>query len=73
MAKRRANHEGTIYKRQDGRWVASVSLASGRRKSFYGRTRDEVVQKLTTGLQAGQDGLPLPSEQLKVGRCLSLR
>ena len=25
MPKRRANHEGTIYKRQDGRWVASVT------------------------------------------------
>ena len=70
MPKRRANHEGTIYKRQDGRWVASVTLPGGRRKSFYGTTRQEVAQKLTLGLKARLDGMPLPSEQLKVGRYL---
>ena len=42
MPKRRANHEGTIYKRQDGRWVASVVLPGGRRKSYYGKTRDHL-------------------------------
>ena len=70
MPKRRANHEGTIYKRQDGRWVASVTLPGGKRKSFYGQTRQEVAQKLTVGLKARLDGVPLPSEQLKVGRYL---
>src|ERR1700741_4026136 len=70
MSKRRANHEGTIYKRQDGRWVASVTLPGGKRKSFYGQTRQEVAQKLTVGLKARLDGVPLPSEQLKVGRYL---
>src|SRR5262249_34010268 len=70
MPKRRANHEGTIYKRQDGRWVASVTLPGGKRKSFYGQTRQEVAQKLTVGLKARLDGMPLPSEQLKVGRYL---
>ena len=67
MPKRRANHEGTIYKRQDGRWVASLTLPGGKRKAFYGRTRQEVAQKLTVGLKARQDGSPLPSEQLKIG------
>src|SRR5262252_4164764 len=70
MPKRRANHEGTIYKRQDGRWVASVTLPGGKRKSFYGQTRQEVAQKLTMGLKARLDGLPLPSERLTVGRYL---
>src|SRR5437870_4471536 len=70
MPKRRANHEGTIYKRQDGRWVASVTLPGGKRKSFYGQTRQEVAQKLTVGLKARLDGMPLPSDQLKVGRYL---
>jgi integrase len=71
MPKRRANHEGTIYKRQDGRWVASITLAGGKRKSFYAQTRQEVAQKLTVGLKARLDGLPLPSDQLKVGRYLT--
>src|SRR5215475_4129225 len=70
MPKRRANHEGTIYKRQDGRWVSSVTLPGGKRKYFYGRTRQEVAQKLTMGLKARLDGMPLPSEQLTVGRYL---
>jgi integrase len=70
MPKRRANHEGTIYKRKDGRWVASVMLPGGRRKSYYGQTREAVAQKLTNGLKAVQDGLPIPSDQLKVGRYL---
>lgn len=70
MPKRRANNEGTIYKRQDGRWVASVTLPGGKRKSYYGTTRQGVAQKLTRGLQSVQDGIPLPSEQLKCARYL---
>lgn len=70
MPKRRANHEGTIYKRQDGRWVASITLPGGKRKSFYGQTCQEVAQKLTVGLKARLDGVPLPSDQLKVERYL---
>jgi integrase len=70
MPKRRANHEGTIYKRQDGRWVASITLPGGKRKSFYGRTRQDVGQKLTVGLKTRLDGVPLPSEQLRLGRYL---
>lgn len=70
MAKRRANREGTLYKRQDGRWTASLSLPDGRRKSFYGPTRDDVNQKLTTALKSLQDGLPVPSESITVERFL---
>jgi hypothetical protein len=66
MPKRRANHEGTIYKRQDGRWVASVTLPGGKRKSYYGKTREEVGRKLTVGLKAVQNGVPVPRERLTV-------
>lgn len=50
MAKR-ANGEGTIFKRDDGRWVGSVSLgrdSNGKRirKTVYGITQAEVVDKL---------------------------
>ena len=38
MPKRRANHEGTLYKRQEGRSVASITLPRGKRKFFYGQT-----------------------------------
>ena len=44
MAKR-GNSEGSIYKRKDGRWAASVSVGwhdgKYRRKTLYGKTRRE--------------------------------
>jgi len=42
---RRAHGEGTIYKRKDGRWQASLQL-DGKRKTIYGKTRTEVAEKL---------------------------
>lgn len=43
---RRGRGEGTIrYRESDGRWEATVTLGS-QRKSFYGKTRREVTEKL---------------------------
>ncbi len=39
MAKRRGNGEGSIYRRADGKWCASVTIGhdeNGRRKRRYG-------------------------------------
>lgn len=49
--KRRANGEGTLRKRADGRWESSIMIGwkdDGRRliKSFYGRTQEEVRRKV---------------------------
>ena len=56
--KRRGNGEGSISKRSDGRWHARVSLPDGKRKHFYGRTRDEVRKKLDKAKATGRiDGL----------------
>jgi integrase len=52
MARRRANGEGTIYKRKDGLWCASLMVGrnpkTGRaiRKVVYGRTQKEAKSKL---------------------------
>ena len=47
MAKR-ANGEGTIYERPDGRWCAQIMVTSPdgrrRRKTLYGKTQSEVVR-----------------------------
>jgi integrase len=67
---KRGNSEGSIYKRADGRWTASVSVGYGRRKSYYGRTREEVARKLTLALKARQDGLPLVGEKQTVSQYL---
>ena len=64
---KRANGEGSIYQRKDGRWVGSAILLSpgGQRlrRSVYGRTRKEVHQQLTALLRADQLGLPTPDQR----------
>jgi integrase len=56
---RRANGEGTIYRRSDGRWTARLSLSSGKRKDFYGRSRQEVAKRLDAARRAQDEGLPV--------------
>ena len=58
---RRANGEGTVYKRADGRWEGAgyVLLPSGgrARRSVYGRTRADVHAKLVALQQQAQAGM----------------
>ena len=69
---RRANGEGTIYRRSDGRWTAAhyVLLPGGgrRRRAVYGRTRKEVADKLATLITKTQAGVPLAVEPWTVER-----
>ncbi len=64
---KRGHNEGTIFQRQDGRWVATVNLGydGGRRvrKSFYGRTRADVKDLLAKGLRDHQLGLPVARDE----------
>ena len=73
MAKRGAN-EGSIYKRGDGRWAATINLGwqngKRKRKTFYAQTRREVQEKLTKALRAHQQSLPVTSDRLTVGKYL---
>ncbi len=59
---RRGHNEGSIYQREDGRWVGVIDLGyhggKRKRKSFYGSTRREVQQKLIAALRDRQTGLP---------------
>ena len=61
MAKR-GNSEGSIYKRKDGRWAATVATSEGKRRTFYGKTRAEAHSKLQTAQRALTNGLPLVGE-----------
>lgn len=51
---KRANGEGTICKRADGRWVGAVTLGIDRttgkamRKFIYGKTQKDVMNKIST-------------------------
>jgi integrase len=73
---KRGQNEGSIYKRSDGRWAASLSLGYHggklRRKTFYGKTRREVQEKLTTALHEVQMGAsPTPTSRQLLGPFLS--
>ena len=65
--KRRSNGEGSIHKRQDGRWAATLTLPDGKRKSCYGKTRKDAQGKLVQALADVQRGLPLPSGRQRLG------
>jgi integrase len=56
---KRGNGEGSIYRRNDGRWVGEMTLEGRRRKFVYGKTRKEVQEKLHAALQEQQQGIVL--------------
>ena len=69
MAKysRHGNGEGTITRRKDGRWEARMTLLDGRRKSYYGKTRQEVATRLMQAQHEQGIGLPIiTNERLTV-------
>lgn len=63
MAGKRGNNEGNIRKRLDGRWEARVSFDDGNRKSFYGKTRQEVAHRMAQARHELDSGLPLLDER----------
>jgi integrase len=54
---KRANGEGTVYRRNDGRWVASISLDNGKRKSIYCKTQREAIREAQRANQAKEQGM----------------
>jgi len=56
---RKANYEGCVYRRPDGRWCASLAVA-GRRVFVYGKTRQEVADRLRQLQQQTQQAGHLP-------------
>ncbi|MDA1258030.1 MAG: site-specific integrase [Chloroflexi bacterium] len=74
-SKRRGDGEGSVFRRQDGRWVASISLGyengKRRRKAFYADTRREVIAKKTAALRSIQQGEPLSDDSVTVGGFLT--
>ena len=42
---KRANGQGAVYLRGDGRWESQLRLPAGGRKSVYARTRRDLLQK----------------------------
>lgn len=74
---RRSKGEGTICRRKDGLWMAQATIGINpetgkpRRKTFYGKTRREVAEKLNTILHEIQQGSYIEPSQVTVEQWLS--
>jgi integrase len=69
VAKKRGNGEGSITRRKDGLYMAryTVQTATGaKRKALYGKTRQEVSEKLSKALADRDGGLTFDAENLAV-------
>ncbi len=67
---RRGNGEGSISRRPEGRWQAQITV-EGKRRSAYGRTREDAAAKLQA-LQAGASaGLPAVDQRATVSSYLT--
>ncbi|MGW3095885.1 tyrosine-type recombinase/integrase [Streptomyces sp. NPDC001102] len=75
MAKRRANGEGTITKRADGRFHAAAYVyrpdGTRTRKFVYGKTREEVADKLTELQEKTRKGIPAAESTMAFGEYLT--
>lgn len=70
MAKR-ANGEGTIFKREsDGFWIGRITVG-GKRQQVAAKTQGEVRRKLQDLRKAADDGLPLATGRQTVAQYLA--
>ncbi|MFE9256292.1 tyrosine-type recombinase/integrase [Streptomyces sp. NPDC006879] len=71
----RANGDGTVYQRKDGRWeAAGYVLAPGhtrKRVRVYGTTRKDAMAKLTEKIAASNRGLPVAAADSTVSAYLA--
>lgn len=74
MARRRANGEGTIYRRKDGRWEGAAYLlttsGASKRIRIYGTSRSGVYAKLTEAKAKQQQGIATPDKVWQLGEYL---
>jgi integrase len=74
-SRKRANGEGTIYQRKDGRYegAAFVPTTAGtlKRVRVYGRTHENVRRQLTKLLEQADRGIPVAAESWTVARYLA--
>jgi integrase len=67
LSRKRGNGEGTIHRRKNGGWCAqyTVYTAQGRkRRTVYGKTRQEVASKLAKALSDREGGLIFDAKNL---------
>lgn len=69
------NGEGTVVKRADGRWMASITIGFNedgkqKRRAFYGKTRAEAFDKMTKALGDVLAGTYIDPNKVTVGQWL---
>ncbi|MGB9791310.1 MAG: tyrosine-type recombinase/integrase [Thermacetogeniaceae bacterium] len=75
---RRPNRTGTIFQRKDGRWQGSVYLGSDpktgkeRKKIFYGKSEEEVTEKLRKFIAMRELGLCAEESNVTLEQWLDL-
>ena len=70
LSKKRGNGEGSIHRRKGGGWCAqyTVYTAIGRkRRTLYGKTRQEVAAKLAKALSDREGGITFDADNLRLG------
>jgi integrase len=77
---RRGNGEGSIAERElrnaagevvGTRWEARLTLPNGKRRSFYGKTREEARKRLAAAIRDRDLGLPVVAEKQTVAAFLA--
>lgn len=76
MSKKRGSGEGSISRRKDGRWAAAITTGYGpdgqqKRKFFYGKTRQEVAEKLREALNNQSMGIVIDSKNITLQQWLT--
>src|SRR6266446_4119306 len=78
MAKKRGNNEGSITRRKNGLWMAQVTIGRDpetgklKRATFYGKTRQDVADKLTKARYERQQGTFIAPHKLTLGEWLEI-
>src|SRR5689334_9545283 len=70
MTGKRANGEGSIRKRADGRWEAMVTLPYGKRKSYFRKTWADANAARIKALHDLGRGIPIVAEKQTVAEYL---
>jgi integrase len=65
--RKRANGEGTLFRRSDGIWIGRLTLSDGRPKQVSAKTQAVAKRKLEEARVAVAQGLPVTSDRETVG------
>src|SRR5580704_8378533 len=69
-ARRRVNGDGSITKRADGRWMgryyAWTNAGTRKRVTLYGKTRQDVAERMRMAQEHDRQGIPVPDRAWKL-------